>query len=360
MSEFLRTRMILAGCVAALAMAGCGGGGSNSASTVDPVPLGTTPPAAPAPTSPANPDPLTPPAPAPDTPAVPAAPGAPLATGNIAVDGREWLNYRRGQVGMSTLTRSAVIDIAAQGHSDYQRINNLITHDQVAGKEGFTGVDVNARLAAAGYRFNTAASRAYGEVISAAGNGSGQYMAEELITAVYHRFVIFEPIFKEIGTGAATTPQGYNYFTANFTANNGYGAGLLGDQVAVWPFNGQTSVPRNFFSDTERPDPVPDTADRKYNEVGYPISVHANIDLTIRVTSFTVRPRGGADLAVRLLSHANDANTGKSSAGIVPLAPLTANTVYDVNFTGSTNLITNAGAVVRTTPVTRTWSFTTR
>ena len=86
------------------------------------------------------------------------------------------------------------------------------------------------------------------------------------------------------------------------------------------------------------------------NEVGYPISVHANIDLTIRVTSFTVRQRGGAELAVRLLTNANDTHTGTSSAAIVPLAPLAANAVYEVSFAGT----------VGNTPVTRTWSFTTR
>jgi hypothetical protein len=283
------------------------------------------------------------------------APGAPLATGNIALDGREWINYRRSLVGMSTLTHSNVIDIAAQGHSDYQRINNTITHDQTPGKEGFTGVDVAARLAAAGYVFNTRASRAYGEVISAAGNSSGQYMAEELITAVYHRFVIFEPVFKDIGTGSATTAQGYNYFTANFAANNGYGAGLPSGQVAVWPFNGQTAVTPVFFNYTETPNPVPPCKENPapgcdLREVGYPVSVHANIDVTITVTSFTIRPRGGAELAVRLLSHANDTHTGSSSAAIVPLARLAPNTTYDVSFTGS------AGAA----PVSRTWSFTTR
>jgi uncharacterized protein YkwD len=338
MSDFLRAKMSVAGCIAAAALAACGGGGGGT-SAVTPTPVADTP------TQPATtPAPLTPPA-APDNPILPGAPGAPLATGNIALDGREWINYRRSLVGMSTLTHSNVIDIAAQGHSDYQRINNTITHDQTPGKEGFTGVDVAARLAAAGYVFNTRASRAYGEVISAAGNGSGQYMAEELITAVYHRFVIFEPVFKEIGTGAATTAAGYNYFTANFTANNGYGTGLPSGQVAVWPFNGQAAVPRNFFSDTETPDPVPDR-----NEVGYPVSVHANIDLTIAVTSFTMRPRGGATLDVRLLTHANDPHTGSSSAAIVPLAPLAANTTYDVSFTGT------AGSA----PVARTWSFTTR
>ena len=336
----------MAGCVTALALAGCGGGGGGGASMADPVPVGTTP------TSPANPDPLPLPSPAPDTPPTP---GAPLVTGNIALDGRAWLNFRRSQVGLSTLAHNTVIDIAAQGHSDYQRINNTITHDQIAGRQGFTGVDVNARLEAANYRFNTSASRAFGEVISATANGSGQYMAEELITAVYHRFVIFEPVFKEIGTGAATTGAGYNYFTANFTANNGYGAGLASGQVAVWPFSGQTAVPIDFFSDTEKPDPIPPCSDNPapgcgLNRVGYPISVHANIDVTVQVTSFTVRPRGGADLAVRLLSNANDSHTGRSSAAIVPLAALAANTVYEVSFAGT------AG----NTPVTRTWSFTTR
>jgi uncharacterized protein YkwD len=333
--------MILAGCVTALALAACGGGGGDGGSdTVQPPPTGNTPPPpSPTPTPPVIPEPL----PTPVTP-TPVAPGAPVLTGNIAFDGREWINFRRTQVGMATLARSNVIDIAAQGHSDYQRVNNTITHDQTPGREGFTGAKLIDRLQSAGYVFNTRSSRAYGEVISATNNGSGQYMAEELITAIYHRFVIFEPVFKEIGTGAATTSAGYNYFTANFTANNGYGTGLARGEVAVWPFSGQTAVPRNFFSDTESPDPVPDR-----NEVGYPISVHANIDATIEVTSFSVRPRGGADMAVRLLTHANDAHTGQSSAAIVPLARLAAGTVYDVSFAGT----------VGGTPVSRTWSFTT-
>lgn len=343
MSEMLRARMILAGCVTALALAGCGGGGSGGggASIADPVPAGTTPPA---PASPANQTPTT--------------PDASAVTDKIALDGREWLNFRRGQAGLSTLGRSLTIDIAAKGHSDYQSLNNTITHTQEVNGKGFTGIEVSNRLAAAGYHFNTGASHAYGEVISATGNGSGQYMAEELITAVYHRFVIFEPVFKEVGTGAATTGAGYNYFTANFTANNGYGAGLPGGQVAVWPFNGQASVPPNFFSDTEQPDPVPDR-----DEVGYPISVHANIDLQVRVTSFSVRPCGGSDLSVRLLSRANDTpRTGKSSAAIVPLEPLAANTAHDVSFTGFLDVVTGPkqDIIVSSTPVTRTWSFTTR
>lgn len=334
MSEMLRVRTILAGCATALALAACGGGGSDS-------PAPSAPPSSNTPPGGTMPDPLTP---APPVTGMPPQPGAPALTGNIALDGREWLNYRRTQVGMSTLTHSTVIDIAAQGHSDYQRINNTISHEQTPGREGFTGATLADRLAAAGYVFNTSAARAYGEVISAASNNSGQYMAEELITAVYHRFVIFEPVFKEIGTGAATSSAGRSYFTANFTANSGYGTGLPRGQVAVWPFDAQTGVPRNFFSDTESPDPVPDR-----NEVGYPISVHANINAPVVVQTFTVRPRGGADLPVRLLSNANDTHTGRSSAAIVPLSPLAAGATYDVTFAGT----------VDGSAVSRSWSFTT-
>ncbi len=171
-------------------------------------------------------------------------------------------------------------------------------------------------------------------------------MAEDLITAIYHRFVIFEPKFKEIGTGSTVTSAGYTYFTSNFTANNGYGPGLGAGKLVNWPFHGQTKVLTNFFSDDEAPDPVPNV-----NEVGYPISVHADINVVLRVATFAVRERGGANvLAVRLLSGANDADTPQSAAAIIPLSVLKAATTYDVSFSGTLD-----GAAVS-----RDWSFTTK
>jgi uncharacterized protein YkwD len=318
MSSALRRLRVIAGVGAtALWLAACGGGGGGnsapSSSTASSTPL-------------------------------PVDASAPALTNDIATDGRNWINYRRGQVGMPVLSHNAVIDIAALGHSEYQRTNNSVTHVQTVGKPGFTGVSELDRLTAAGYNFaNT--NHAYGEVISATSNQNGAFMAEELITAIYHRFVIFEPVFKEIGTGAASNSSGYAYFTADFTANNGYGAGLAPGTVAVWPFSGQTQVPINFFSDYEEPDPVPGT-----NEVGYPISVHANITSTVKVQSFTVRPRGGSDLTVRNLAHDIDAQTPASAAAIIPLSRLAGATTYDVTFSGT----------VDGTPVTRSWSFTTK
>ena len=270
---------------------------------------------------------------------------APTLTNNIATDGLNWINYRRSQIGMPALTRSSMIDVAAQGHSDYQRINNVVTHVQTKGNPGFTGEQLEDRLRAAGYDFGF--PNRIGEVISATSNGSGFYMAEELITAIYHRFVIFEPVFQEIGSGAATKPDNYSYFTADFVTNRGYGSGIPAGTIVTWPFNGQTQVPVNFLSDYEEPDPVPNA-----NEVGYPVSVHTNLTRTLTVQSFTIRAHGSSnDLSTRLLAQGQDVNTTtQSAAAIVPLAKLAAATTYDVAFTGA----------IDGTPITRSWSFTTK
>jgi uncharacterized protein YkwD len=314
MGEHYRLRSTLAGLAIACSLLACGGGGSD---------------AAPAAVS-----------------SVAAAqdPGAPALVNNVATDGFNWINFRRSQIGLPALARNSLIDLAAQGHSDYQKINDTVTHEQTAGKPGFTGVGLFDRLKAAGYLFANA-DYAYGEVISATSNNTGFYMAEELITAIYHRFVIFEPMFKEIGTGAAATPAGYIYFTSDFTANNGYGPGVGRGNIVTWPYNGQTRVTPNFFSDFESPDPVAGV-----NEVGYPISVHADINTIMTVQSFTLRPHGGAELPVKLLKPRDNVEIPDSAAAIIPLSVLKAGTTYDVTFSGTVDAV----------PVSKNWSFTTK
>lgn len=296
-------------------LAACGGGGGGGTSAMAPPPSTVLP-----------------------------QPGAPALSGNTALDGFNWFNYRRGQIGLSVLTRNGNIDAAAQGHSNYLFLNSTVSHEQTMGQPGFTGVTLLDRLRAAGY-IVPQTGYAYAEVISAASDRSGFYHAEELIAAIYHRFVIFEPVFREMGTGAASGSNNYTYFTADFATVSGYGAGLGRNGLAMYPASGQTMVPLNFMSDSESPDPVPNL-----NEVGYPVSVHADLSTTLTVQSFTIRERGGASLAVRLLAPGGDAHTPATAAAIIPLAPLRGNTVYDVSFQGA------VGGMA----VTRNWSFTTR
>lgn len=279
----------------------------------------------------------------PSAPTPPAENGAPQATGNTATDGFNWTNFRRQQLGLSVLVRNSLLDHAAQGHSDYQKTNAIITHEQTPGASGFTGATLQARLAAAGYALTV--PYAYGEVISASGDTSGFNAAENLVTAIYHRFVMFQPRFRDAGAGAATTAGSYTYFTLNLASTNGLGSGIGPGGLVHYPVDGQQNVLTIFYSDQETPDPVSDR-----NEVGYPVSVHADITSSVTVQSFTIAPRGGAALPVKLLSHAIDANTAQSVAAIVPLGVLAANTIYDVQFSGTVDGIA----------VSRAWSFNTR
>jgi uncharacterized protein YkwD len=321
MEKWRQALVTLAALLMSSLLVACGGGGGDTSALVGPATTTTAP--------------LT------------QEPGAPTLTGNIATDGFNWINYRRAQLGLPVLSRNSLIDTSAQGHSDYQRLNNTITHEQTRGLPGFTGVTLSDRLNAAGYTLTNHAF-SVGEVISATTTGSGFDQAEQLITAVYHRFVIFEPVFRELGTGAATVSGGYTYFTADFAALDRF-QGLGAGRFVTYPINNQTKVPTNFFSDSESPDPVPNQ-----NEVGYPISVHAdsaNSNTILTVQRFTVAPRNGTALATRLLSFdSGTSDNTKNAAAIVPLAPLRSATVYDVSFSG-----TVAGIAV-----TRDWSFTTK
>ncbi|MGJ7917340.1 CAP domain-containing protein [Massilia sp. LXY-6] len=323
MNKTYPAKHIVAACVAALALAACGGGSNSNGSSsgsASGVTGGTS-------TGFSGQD-----------------ASAPALTSDVATDGFNWINYRRAQAGVGVLARNGMLDHAAQAHSDYQRLNGKVTHTEDPTKPGFTGADEKNRVEAAGYALQ--GDNIVGEIIAATNNNTGFYMAEQLVTAIYHRFVMFEPLFREMGAGSAKTSANYLYFTTELGATRGYSPGLPSHAIATWPVNGQTGVPPNFLSDYEEPDPVPDL-----NEVGYPISIHANLTETVAVQSFTVRPRGGGDLKVRLLVKGQDANTTMNSvAAIIPLAPLAANTTYDVSFTG-----TVGGAAV-----TKTWSFTTK
>lgn len=271
--------------------------------------------------------------------------GAPQATGIMATDGFNWFNFRRQQMGLAAIGRTAQIDTAALNHSNYQAVNDTITHDEITGRRGFTGVSVLDRLRAAQYAV-PASNYAYGEVISSTPDTNGVSAAEDLIAAIYHRFVIFEPKFIEAGAASATSGSGYTYFTTDFATRTLNRNGLGSGKLVVYPFSNQQNLPTVFFSDQEQPDPVPGR-----NEVGYPVSVHADITSTLVVQSFTINPRGGAALTTRLLRKETDPEIGEPSvAAIIPLAVLQPQTLYDVRFNGSVDNV----------PVNLAWSFTTR
>lgn len=264
-------------------------------------------------------------------------------TGNVALDGLNWLNFRRQQAGLSPLSTEYELAAAATAHASYQQQNNLITHDQDKTRSGFTGERSTDRLLAAGYPLRDKAY-AEGEVVGASTLADGFALADGLLAAIYHRYVILEPAFDQAGAGTAQRPAGYTWLTVNFVASRD-GRGLPAPAVVVWPFDGQTAVRPYFLSDQEIPDPVPEQ-----DSVGYPVSVHAPMFSRLRVEQFTLSAQGGAPLPVRLLDPVRDTDTPPSAAAIVPLQPLRAQQRYHVRFEGRLN----------DQPIALQWSFTTQ
>jgi uncharacterized protein YkwD len=318
MSESFHVRAFFISSLALL-LAACGGSGGGKSGVSDVVPV-----IAPVPVTISEPD-------------------APRITNNTATDGFNWINFRRQQIGIQTLARNAFVDSAAQGHSEYQKADNMITHTQTAGKTGFTGVTLADRMTFAGFVFKSS-TYAYGEVISGTSDTSGVHAAEDLITAIYHRFVLFEPMFKEAGTGGATIPGNYTYFTADLVSDN-LDKGLARGQFVTYPVDAQKNVLTSFNSDNESPDPI-----AIKNTVGFPVSVHANVNSVLLVQTFTITPRGGAALATAVLTSVTDRHTPTSAAALIPFDELAPAKTYDVRFIGSVDGMA----------VDRAWSFTTR
>ena len=266
----------------------------------------------------------------------------PRATGDAATDGLNWINFRRRQAGLSALTRNLRLDRAAMGQANYLQANRTVSHTQTAGRPGFTGVTLTDRLAASGYGFANN-GHAYGEVIAATGSDSGFHAADELVTAIYHRFVVLEPMSKQAGA-AAVNSRSETYFTADTTAD-GLDQGLGVGQFITYPASAQSEVPTLFHNDGEVPVPVPGL-----HEVGFPVSVHADLLSSLQVQRFTLRAKGGAQLPVHLLTSAIDPNTPTSAAAIIPLEVLQPATTYEVQFAGRVDGV----------QVARNWQFTTQ
>jgi len=247
------------------------------------------------------------------------------------------LNERRAQLGLPALNRSPLIDTAARGHSNYLVCNNTTDHSQSSGRSCYTGATPGDRVRSAGYPWTSVY-----EVISAGPSG-GAAGIEALIKAIYHRFALFATDVSDVGIGMMSGHPTYGtVLTANLATNRSPRPAMSASWIGVYPYDGQTDLPRDFDSDTESPDPVPDR-----NRVGYPVSLHVDGNLALSVSSFTLS-KGSTALSGRLLAPGSS-NTPKSVAAFIPLDALEYGTTYTARFVGS------AGGM----PIDKTWSFST-
>jgi hypothetical protein len=249
------------------------------------------------------------------------------------------INAVRALVGVPCTTLIPTLDTSAQKHCDYYATNlsapmqcnsKLSPHMEVAGCPGFTGVDPGLREVAAGYRGN-----GWSEVM--AFYGVPARAVQTWIDSVWHRIPLLSPWYRDMGYGGTTTPAKCD--TIDFAP----GAMSPSTVTAVYPYNGQTSVPTSFDGRYEGP-PPPLPATGSWPS-GYPVILYLRGG-TVQSHQISV---DGTTTPIGHVWIDLTPNNGGDGFILYTDAPLTPNTTYRVQI----------AAMQRTTPLTFDWKFTT-
>lgn len=288
--------------ISALFLASCGGGGGGSDAAPAPV---VTPP-----TNNGTP-----------------VPGAPYAAGTPQASAFAQLNAARSRCGFGELVQATELDTSAAAHAYYMAVNSSFAHEEVAGKPGFTGVQVWDRETAAGYSWSFS-----GEVLAQVeSTQSGADAVRELMAVPYHAALLMDR-FHDVGFGWSTVGR---FFTLTGDLGTRIGQSVPAPSgVLTYPCNGVTdAVP---VAPGESPSPFPTNPSATW---GQSIIVRGPSDLLITGASVT-GPAGSVQiLAIYGAGQAADQNmTGdftNGAATVIP-APLQANTTYSVTITYTT------------------------
>lgn len=249
------------------------------------------------------------------------------------------VNYHRRLAGADPVSLQSQINAAAQAHADYLTLHQNAAHEEINGLSGFTGQCSSNRMTYQGYNWSAA-----GEVISY-GNDA-QAGVDSLIAAIYHRFILLNPAYSEIGIGDAD----HAIYTLCQVIDLGQPAGISppAATMTIYPADGQTEVPTTFNSDDEIPDPAPD-----HGLVGYPVSIQFSDEHNVTLGSFTISKKGTSDpdLDTILLQPGSNSSMPLSNRNfaLIPTSPLQADSTYEIFFS----------ATVNGTPFDTSWNFTT-
>ncbi|VWC11032.1 allergen V5/Tpx-1-like protein [Burkholderia lata] len=357
---------ILAAISLSVTLAACGGGGdggNNGTNNASTPPAQTTPPTG---TS---------------VPPQTSAPNTTYAAGSMQASAFSTLNAYRLAMGVGVLAQDQILDTSAQAHSQYvySNLSNgklaAVAHDEVSTFADYYADTPLARARKAG----APVTEWIGEVAAqnfaqASAANYGTSCVSWYLNTVYHLQSVTSSQ-QTVGIGFKQPIAGgfANYTcvldfgqTAGVTGTPGPNTLQLGagqqmptTAIAHSPLANETNVAR-AMSIGEAPNPAPDVA-----TPGRPIMVMVNAAASgdlLTVSSFTLTAANGTVVPARIivpsasLAGSTSAATAdpnnelfRGVAFLLPLAPLTANTTYTVQFNGARN----------STPINTAWTFTT-
>jgi hypothetical protein len=305
-----------------------------------------------------------------------------LLTAEEEKSGLEHLNTLRQKSGLMPLQENRRLSKAASSHAHYLVLHQEIGHLEQRNRKGYTGKTPSDRVVYQGYDSKDVMEN----VAVNAQNGTAA--VDELLAAIYHRFVFLNFDKDQIGVGRASTksakrtknayvyklgssklnalcrrafiPVRGNLYLKDVCKNS---ESLIPQElyekkqkeikyrnakVVLHPYPGQKEVKPAFYN--EEPDPLPD-----YDVSGYPVSVEFS-DLyykSIRLKSFRLFDDENREIPMRrILTHANDPHhrLKKTQFALMPIKRLEYETDYKAEFE----------AVVDGEPYHRSWEFTTR
>ncbi|SPK77429.1 conserved exported protein of unknown function (plasmid) [Cupriavidus taiwanensis] len=319
-----------------LALAACGGGGGDDGGSNEPSFPPTTPTTPQEPTS---------------VPPATSAPAPSYASGDLRLTTFNDLNDYRIKMGVGALRQDPALDIAADNHLSYMKTNGVFSHEETAGKPGFTGTNPYDQAVTAGASRN--------QYVSQAADASA-FCVDSFKNSVYHLQGITSNQ-ESIGIANRDSYCVMNFGVITGAKGSGYGLPSWGGQqmsvgsVAYSPIDGE-KIWGSFTPAGESPNPAPDLM-----TAGHPIMFRApapNAGDVLTVTHFGLTGPGGASVPARVLvptdAKAGSVNTAVEDArlyrGVVfllPTQPLVAGT-YTATFSGARNGVA----------VSKSWSFT--
>ena len=261
------------------------------------------------------------------------------------------LNQYRTQCGFPAFQENTVLDQAAQSHAKYMGLNGAVSDGETSGSAGFTGASYQDRAVAAGFP-NTTFSTGVSGGASITTNGftatqAGQMFVNSLLAGVYHAAIVAYPS-NTLGIGeyeTQSTSGGLSWTNAwesiSVLVNQ---SSIFSNTPLTFPCQGVTGVP--YKSAGESPTP-PNASSSGW---GTPVVLMGNTSDTIVLQNASMTgPSGG--VALQILNSTTDPNKvlGAFQAVAYPTSPLTPNTQYSVNLSGTVN----------GTPFSRNFTFTT-
>ncbi len=310
MTMNLKICSVLALCVG---LAGCGGGGDSAGPTSSPTPA---PAPAPAPAAVVL-DPLT---------SVPAP-----TYGDARDQAFNRVNEIRRQVGLGLLAQNDRLDLAAQRHADYLAYNYVeLSHLQIEGLPGFTGVHAINRATSAGYAAGLSSAPTVDEtIIPELPNADLGRTIDYFMAMPYHRIPYLNHANIDIGMGRRLIPGSRaDIYVTDFGYHAGRRQGSPATPFVVWP------QPNSTIDRLDTPFEIPPPPGR-----GFAPSIHVDPSRVLKVESFEMRGAGGVLVPATILSTATDpVLLGRPYAVLLsPTSALTAATRYSVRFAGTSN-----------------------